>query len=705
MGYPNLSRALLLVFALFLGLAAVRACSSITVGKKASVDGSVMTSYTDDCIDCDFRLGRVPRRRFDKGDKRPVYPVYFTYPRYVGYERGDVFHPSKLEKGLHGWNLSEPIGFIDQVSHTFSYLDGGYGIMNEHQLAIGESTCGAKLISTPRHAGGHALFDVSDLGRIALERCKTARCAVQTMGQLAVEYGFYGAEWGPGTEMEGGESFSVTDPTEAWIFHISADDTGKSAVWAAQRVPDDHVAVVANGFIIRQLDLSQPDYFMASDNIFDVAQRAGLWDDSEEFDFQKVYGYQVSVYKEEYIARRWWRVLDYVAPSRGLLGNMTTKQLPFSLKPDKLVSARDIMFLLRDHFEGTPYDMTVGVQAGPYGNPNRYDAYMDDKGEVPKDLMAKGHFERPISMFRTSYSFVSQSRSWLPDAMGGVVWFGNHAPHATVYTPFYSAASSVPEPYQIGSLFKLNHKSAWWAFCAVANWAERMYMHIIGDIQAEYTKIEDAEFKNLEKVEKRALSIYEHSKHPEKEKEVKEMWRVLDEFTSDNANQVVEAWWDLFYRLIAKYHDGYRLSDPHAARINLQKLFFPRWWLEAIDWWKQPEGDIAAKEPKPDITPSSSSAFVFSPTLAQQQMKIQQAYNQQHGLGERSMQGQQNFGGVSVPPSEVFAHEAAASSPSASASLSILPTTMVIAVVFGLGVLMGSRLSLMFKRSAYESLP
>lgn len=147
--------------------------------------------------------------------------------------------------------------------------------MNEHQVSIGESTCGSLLTALPVSKGGKALLEAGELSRIALERCDTAKCAVELMGQLATKHGYYGAD---ATQGEGGEALQVTDPKDAWVFHIAADDTGASAVWVAQRVPKGHVAVVANQFIIRTVDLSDTENFLGSDNLLEVAERAGLWD-------------------------------------------------------------------------------------------------------------------------------------------------------------------------------------------------------------------------------------------------------------------------------------------------------------------------------------------------------------------------------------------------------------------------------------------
>ena len=171
------------------------------------------------------------------------------------------------------------------------YFTIGYAIMNEWSVAMGESTCASRLWAAPVTAGGKARIEIREMSRIALERSKTAREAILIMGQLAEELGFYAADWvgGDASKGEGGEALTVIDKTEAWVFHVLADDSGESAVWCAQRVPDNHVSVVANQFVIRDVD-SDSDMFLYSANMFDVAKRNGFWDGKGTFSFVKAYG-------------------------------------------------------------------------------------------------------------------------------------------------------------------------------------------------------------------------------------------------------------------------------------------------------------------------------------------------------------------------------------------------------------------------------
>ncbi|HQQ55674.1 MAG TPA: C69 family dipeptidase, partial [Mesotoga sp.] len=200
------------------------ACTTILVSKGASVDGSVMTSHSCDCGACDFRYVYVPAADYEPGAQRAVYPFLEGYPRYVGKDMGPTYDDPNYPP-------TEPLGYIDQVEHTYAYYDGAYGIINEHQLAIGECTCSAKVYAQAK--AGECIFDVSALSKVALERCTTAREAIELMGALAVEYGYYG--WG--------ETLTVADTEEAWVFEICATPDQKSALWAAKKVPDGEVFV------------------------------------------------------------------------------------------------------------------------------------------------------------------------------------------------------------------------------------------------------------------------------------------------------------------------------------------------------------------------------------------------------------------------------------------------------------------------------
>ncbi|RHX98771.1 hypothetical protein DYB25_011454 [Aphanomyces astaci] len=409
-------------------------CTAILVGAKASATGSPMTTQTNDCGDCDFRLVKVPAKDHAPGSRRPVILVGQPYPRYgnhhcghlrgcvlmvnqlvvVGEDRGPVYTKANLDKSLFTWTDTPAIGSIPQVNHTFGYVEGVYGIMNEHQLGIGESTCTSKLWTKPVSQGGKALLDITELSRIALERSKTAREAIVLMGSLAEQYGYYGAAWDtPEIAMdEAGEALTVTDPKEGWMFHILPDDSGTSAVWVAQRVPDDHLAAIGNQFVIHHINITDTANFLASTNVYDVAKRNGFWDEDTEFDFTAAYApKQPNQYS---MTRRVWRVLSLANSTIGLnpFTDAFATDYPFSVQPDAALTPADLMRFQRDHYEGTPFDLTQGLAAGPYGDPNRYS---------PGQVAPGGSFERSISVYKATYSYVTTAHP--TNENKAVLWF------------------------------------------------------------------------------------------------------------------------------------------------------------------------------------------------------------------------------------------------------------------------------------------
>lgn len=226
------------------------------------------------------------------------------------------------------------------------------------------------------------------------------------MGDLAMKYGFYSADWdvsASGLDAvlgEGGEALTVTDPDEAWVFHISPDPSGAKAVWVAQRVPDDHIAVVANAFVIKEVDPKNKKDFLYSDNLWAVAEEMGWWtpESKKLLHFTKTYAPES--YRPDYSNRRVWRVLSLAAPSANLSAftDPLGMSYPFSVKVDSKLSAEDLMQFQRDHFEGTEFSLTEGLAAGPYGNPNRFDA--GPVGDMTAADTFEGEFPRAISLFR-----------------------------------------------------------------------------------------------------------------------------------------------------------------------------------------------------------------------------------------------------------------------------------------------------------------
>lgn len=524
-------------------------CTTVICGKDATVDGSLITSHTADCGRCDPRIAYVPAMDHKPEAMRAVYAFTLLYPRLCCYDRGPTYLPKAGEVAV------EPIGSIPEVEHTYAYYDYVYGIMNEHQLSMGESSCGAKTSGKPRPEGD-ALFDIAELSRVAMERCTTAREAIKLMGELGVKYGYYG----------GGEALTIIDTEEAWVFDMIETPDSKSAIWVAQRVPDDEVAVVANQFTIREIDLDNPDYFMASSNIFDIAKAEGWWNPAEgPFDFTRAY---IPVYKATryYSLRRKWRVFDLLAPSKKFspwVEDSYTKAYPFSIKPDKKVSLQDIMAITRDYYQGTEFDLSKGTAAGPFGTPNRYG------GAGAEKLIEGGTWERAIGIFRADYVWISQTRGWLPDAIGGVMWYTPDVATTSCYVPFYAGCTQLPEPYSTGSRYEYDENSAWWVFNFVSNWADLKFSYMIKDIKEKQEKIESKIFAFQPAVESGAKELYD--KDPELAR------AYLTEYCVNNGNAVVDEWREFGKFLVAKYIDGY-VNKPNVG----ESVGYPLEWLKEV---------------------------------------------------------------------------------------------------------------------------
>lgn len=557
-----------LIAAVMLLSSPVKSCTTMIFGKNTTVDGSVMVSYNSDTGTTDSRFVFVPAKDHKPGSMRPVYPKYpLSYPRYVMEGRTWAYEPKAGEK------VKEPIGYIPEVAHTYAIFEGPQALRNEHQLAIGESTCASKMgpgLSLPK---GHALFSNPELGRIALERCKTAREAVKLMGDLAVKYGWYA----------NAETYMVIDPNEGWVWHCMPDDTGRSAIWVAQRVPDDQVAGIFNQLQIGEIDLNKPDYFMGSDNIFKIAQEKGWWKPGTPFDFSKVYT-DGEAYPY-FSARRKWRVYDLLAPSLKLspwVEGKHTRAYPFSIKPDKKITVQDVFRIMRDAFEGTEFDMTKGPAAGPFGSPNRYAA-----GEGEKEV--RGMWEYSIYEMDNRYSLVSVARNWLPDPIGGVTWYGASASKTTGYVPFYCGINELPRSYGTGTCqWEFNKESAWWAFEFVKDLADQKFCYMIKDINAVQERIEGKQFAMQPAIEQAALTLYKTDPKLARE--------YLTNYCVNNANNVVNEWWKLSEDLIAKYRGGYINGKYIPGQTPVATApGYPASWLKAVGYDK---GPLTYEKPK-----------------------------------------------------------------------------------------------------------
>lgn len=393
------------------------ACTSIMAGREATTDGSVITSHTCDSW---YRtwMQIVPRHDYPNDTVTAI--------------RRGLMH---TEHSGDQTGVTQA-GTIPQARLTYSYLNTAYPCLNEHQLAIGETTySGRKEMENPK-----GLFVIEELARIALERCTTARQAIRLMGRLVKQYG-YG---------DSGECLTIADKREVWIFEIQGEGPKRiGAVWAAQRIPDDHIAVSANISRIGRVDPNDTANFLLSDNIFRVAREMKLWDGREPFSFWRAYsGGNYFGEKKNYSARELY-IMQQLAPSAGLTD--TLEELPLSIRPDHKVDVATVSRLLGSYYEGTELNLSgrlktanpkggdsiVSPVANPWMRPDEINLYYALGDSAMKNI-------RTVSVSWCAYSTVIQCRAWLDDAIGAVAWVGLDCPGQSPRFPIYAGTGRLP---------------------------------------------------------------------------------------------------------------------------------------------------------------------------------------------------------------------------------------------------------------------
>jgi dipeptidase len=514
-------------------------CTVIMVGREASTDGSVMATHAADCGVCDFTWRHVPAADHKPGEMRKIYHInqIRTWPPSEGL-KWDL-----IKKDATGLEIPE-------IAHTYGYHHAVFGYMNDQQLAIGESTVGnRRKMSNPTPSGG---MDITMLTLLAMERCRTAREAIRLMGGLAERYG-YGFH-------DGGEMLAVADPREVWVFEIMpvgplwTPPSGQpGAVWAAQRVPDDEVSVCPNESRIGELDLDNPDFFMASPNAVSYAVEAGFYDPKggRPFNWKRAYNPVEASASAEPRRARLWRFLDLVAPSRKFDPETPNMDFPFSVKPDRKLSVQDVMALTRDKSQGTVFDPARGIRGGPFQNPNYYRA------------------TRLISIPNAEYTTITQSRAWLPDIVGGIVWVALGSQDTSCYLPFYAGVTDIPRSFSIGDHWVLNRDSARWAFDYVDFHVQVAYNAAITDVKEAQKRWEDGALARVPEIDAKARELFQKSP--------RDAARFLTGYCLDNARNVVEAWWKLGDDLWLKYN--------HLALYNAEKRQSGRIRSANPDWW------------------------------------------------------------------------------------------------------------------------
>lgn len=529
----------------------------ILVTKEASLDGSTIVAHTDDNELKDQRIIFVPAQNHKKNAKRFIYPDPSYFPRYVGKKKGPNYN-------IKGYPKSKALGAIPQIKHTYSYIDGNHAIINEKQLAIGECINSSKFIFKKNK---NRIFQgTAELSKIALERCSSAKEAIQMIGRLLKKWGYF--SWG--------ETLIIADKEEGWVLEICSDPNG-NAIWVAKKVPPGEIFVAANEFRIRDINPTDPN-IIYSKNLFKIAEKHG-WYDPKKNTFDWLRSTSPGEYCHPYYSlRRVWRLFSKINPDLKLspwAKDGYTKKYPFSIKPKKKLSIYDIMNLFRDHYEGTQFDLTKGIAAGPFGNPNRYLGLCDLPSLSSTEKTTQGAWERALSEPFCKYCYVTQLRKNFPDPIGGITWIGLDAPNTTCFVPFYCGINNLPISYQTGSPKTFSKDIAWWAFNFVANWATLKYSFIIKDIKNIQKNIELLELKTQKKLERKALKLYK--KNPSLTK------NFLTKYCSDNANFVIQKWWQLSYFLIEKYTNRY-INKPMVGKEE----GYPKVWRDKTNYKKGP---------------------------------------------------------------------------------------------------------------------
>ena len=507
---------------------ALEACTNLIVTKGASKDGSTMITYA--------------------ADSHTLYGEMY-------YKRGTRHLPSEM-RDIIEWDTGKFLGRIPEAPVTYTRV----GNMNEFQVVIGETTFGGrKELQVPS-----GIVDYGSLMYIALERARNAREAIQVMTSLAETYG-YASE---------GESFSIGDANEAWILEMIAKGKDqKGALWVATRIPDGTISAHANQARIRQFAQNDPATTLFSKDLIPFAREKGYFKGEDKaFSFADTYA-PLSFGALRFCEARVWSLFRRAAPSQNLpiayvKAERGARPLPFSIKPDHKLEVRDVMELMRDHFEGTEFDMSKDVGAGPYKLPYRW---------RPMTWKVDGQdylHERAISTQQTGFSFVGQSRSWLPDAIGGVLWFGVDDTYTTVYVPISCAVKEAPKAFAegTGTFSEFNWDSAFWTFNFVSNYTYTYtrWSDMIVDVQKVQREFEGNFLADQAEVDRAALDLYKQNPALARD--------YLTQYAAKNTEKLMVRWKKLGEFLIWKYLDGNVRSEK--GEVTHPKA--PEDWLRGI---------------------------------------------------------------------------------------------------------------------------
>lgn len=504
---------------LFLLFAEAEACTNFIVGKGASADGSIMVTYNDDS--------------YGKFGFLDFYPA-------AKHEAGDV-------RRIISWEDGQYRGTIPEVAQTYNVV----GNINQYQVSICETT----FVGREELVNPNGLLDYGSLMYIAMQRSKTAREAIDVMTQLVAEYGYCSS----------GETFSICDKNEAWIMEmIGRGPEEKGALWVAIRVPDDCVAVHANSSRITRFEMKDKKNVLYSKDIVTFARKKGWFNGKDsEFSFRDTYSPHISIRSCE--SRCWSfmnkmdsklmaKYLPYILGEEG-----APTEMPLFVKPDHKVGLHELKNLMRDHYEGTPLEFTSDLGAGAWGMPYRPRPlnYKDSEGNTYFN-------ERAISTQQTAFTLVCQLRSWLPDEVGGVMWFGCDDANMVAYTPVYCCTNAIPKCYakETASAVDFDMKSAFWLCNLLGNIVYQRYSLIMPDVQKVQQELETAFELEQDGIILEAQKL-----------DGDERTAFLTKKTASYAHRMMKRWKQLFGYIVVKYNDMVikREKDGHFDTICHEK--------------------------------------------------------------------------------------------------------------------------------------
>lgn len=516
------------------------ACTNFLVTRGASVNGATMITYA--------------------ADSHILYgELYFTPAK---------DHPEGSWLEIYEWDTGKFLGRIRQVPHTFSVV----GNMNEYQVAIGETTYGGR----PELVDTAGIVDYGSLMYITLQRAKTAREAILIMGDLVAEYGYCSS----------GESFSIADKDEVWIMEMIGKGSGnKGAVWVALKIPDGFVSAHANQARITTFPLNDPENCLYAKDIISFAREKGWFTGKDkDFSFSDTYA-PVDFSGARFCEARVWSFFNKVNSNMDkyldyAMGNNLENRMPLWVKPDYKLSVHNMMECMRDHFEGTPLDMTQDIGAGPYRLPYRWRPLT---WQVNDESYCN---ERAAATQQTGFSFVTESRNWLPDWIGGIFWFGVDDAATSVYTPMYCGMKNVPESFAVGNGNMLNYSptSAFWTFNFVSNFCYLRYDVMTQDVKKVQQDLETKYIQNKSAIDKVAVELYQENKEQARD--------FITDYSVSMGNYTVEKWKKLGEFLLVKYIDGNIKKEKNGILqdngfsntipANPDQPGYPEWWYEKI---------------------------------------------------------------------------------------------------------------------------